>query len=92
MTVFTIVPSAPPQPGRPVRDRPVGRQGALLEQLARELNVPAETFLDEPPDGDAGELFALVRHWLAIGDSQARRRVLSLARQEAERSGYSECA
>ncbi len=64
----------------------------MLEQLARELNVPAETFLDEPPDGDAGELFALVWHWLAIGDSQARRRVLSLARQEAERSGYSEVA
>lgn len=59
---------------------------------SRALNVPVETFLDEPPDSDAGELFALVRHWLAIGDSQARRRVLSLARQEAERSGYSECA
>ena len=64
----------------------------MLETLAGTLNVPAETFLDEPPDGEAGELFALVRHWLAIGDGQGRRRVLSVARQEAERSGYSECA
>jgi hypothetical protein len=96
MTLFTIVPPAQPMPSRPAsrpaRDRLGGRQAALLAQLARELNIPLETFLDEPPDGDAGELFALVRHWLAIGDSQARRRVLSLARQEAERSGYSECA
>ncbi|MCJ2048348.1 hypothetical protein [Methylobacterium sp. J-070] len=74
------------------RDRLAGRHGALLEHLARALDMPAETFLDAPPDGEAGELFALVRHWLAIGDGQARRRVLSLARQEAERSGYSACA
>ena len=92
MTSFTIVPPAQPRPRRAARDRLAGRHGALLGQLAVALQVPAETFLDEPPDGEAGELFALVRHWLAISDGQGRRRVLSLARQEAERSGYSECA
>lgn len=92
MTLFTIVPPAQPLPSRPAQEHLAGRYGHLIERLARELNVPAATFLEEPPDGDAGELFALVRHWLAIGDSQARRRVLSLARQEAERAGYSECA
>ena len=92
MTLLTIVPPAQPLPSRPARERLAGRHGALLEQLARTLDVPAEHFLDAPPDGEAGELFALVRHWLAIGDSQGRRRVLSLARQEADRSGYSECA
>jgi hypothetical protein len=92
MTLLKIVHPVPPPPSSPAREPLTGRHGALLERLARELNVPAETFLDEPPDGDAGELCALVRHWLAIGDSQGRRRVLSLARQEAERSGYSECA
>jgi transcriptional regulator with XRE-family HTH domain len=68
------------------------RHNAALKRLARALNVPAETFLGEPPEGVAGELFVLVRHWLAIEDSQGRRRVLSAARQEAERSGYKECA
>jgi hypothetical protein len=70
----------------------------MLERLARELDLPVEAFFTEAapdPDGldaDAGELLALVRHWLAIGDGQARRRVLSLARQEAERSGLRVCA
>ena len=92
MTLLTIVPPAQPQSSRPARERLDGRHGALLGKLAGALDVPVETFLDEAPDGEAGELFALVRHWLAIGDSQGRRRVLSAARQEVERSGYSECA
>ena len=92
MTSLTIVPPAQLRPSRPAREHLAGRHGPLLETLAGALNVPAETFLDEPPDGEAGELFALVQHWLAIGDGQGRRRVLSLARQEAERSGYSACA
>lgn len=92
MTLLTIVPTAQPLPSQAAPDQLVGRHGALLMRLARELSVPPETFLSEPPDGEAGELCALVRHWLAIGDSQARRRVLSLARQEAERSGYGACA
>jgi hypothetical protein len=69
----------------------------MLERLARELDLPVEAFFtDADPgaalDGEAGELLALVRHWLAIGDGQARRRVLSLARQEAERSSLRVCA
>lgn len=72
----------------------------MLERLARELDLPVETFLPaaasrdaaQPLDADASELLALVRHWLAIDDGQARRRVLSLARQEAERSGLRVCA
>jgi hypothetical protein len=92
MTLLTIVPPAQPQPDRSARERRAGRHSALLVQLARMLDVPAETFLDTPPDGEAGELCALVHHWLAIGDGQARRRVLSLARQEADRAGYRECA
>jgi hypothetical protein len=92
MTLLTIVPPAQPQPDRSARERLAGCHGARLAQLARMLDVPVETFLDTPPDAEAGELCALVRHWLAIGDGQARRRVLSLARQEAERAGYRECA
>jgi|GEM_PF-3048488 len=70
----------------------------MLERLARELDIPVEAFSPgaespgEPLDPDAGELLTLVRHWLAIDDGQARRRVLSLARQEAERSGLRVCA
>ncbi|SDN42934.1 hypothetical protein SAMN05216360_108111 [Methylobacterium phyllostachyos] len=70
----------------------------MLERLARELDLPVEAFFtDATPDTasldtDAGELLTLVRHWLAIDDGQARRRVLSLARQEAERSGLRACA
>jgi hypothetical protein len=56
------------------------------------LNVPAETFLGEPPEDVAGELFTLVRHGLAIEDGQGRRRVLSAARQDAGRSGGRDCA
>lgn len=79
-----------------------GSRGTLHEGLARELDVPVEAFFtdaardaDAPGtalDADASELLALVRHWLAIGDGQARRRVLSLARQEAERAGFRVCA
>ena len=98
MTQLTIVTPARPQPGRSARQRPLGRRSALLERLARELDLPVEAFLPgaespgAPPDPEAGELLALVRHWLAIEDGQARRRVLSLARQEAERAGLRACA
>ncbi len=70
----------------------------MLERLARELDLPVEAFSPDaespgaPPDPEAAELLALVRHWLAIDDGQARRRVLSLARQEAERAGLRVCA
>ena len=102
MTQFTLVASAQPLPAgrarKPATAHRSGRRSALLERLARELDLPVEAFFtDAVPDPDAldaeaGELLALVRHWLAIGDGQARRRVLSLARQEAERSGLRVCA
>ncbi len=59
-----------------------------LKRLVRECDASAEAFLDELREGDAGELLALVHHWLAIEDGQGRRRVLSLARQEAGRVRY----
>lgn len=63
-----------------------------LKRLVRERNVSAEAFLDELREGDVGELLDLVHHWLAIEDGQGRRRVLSLARQEAGRVRYRDCA
>ncbi|MCJ2072884.1 hypothetical protein MKK75_29515 [Methylobacterium sp. J-030] len=115
MTQFTLVAPAQPLPAGSARKRGSahrsanlpGSRSAMLERLARELDLPVEAFLTEAdPDTDspgaapvaeagdllALELVALVRHWLAIGDGQARRRVLSLARQEAERSGLRVCA
>jgi hypothetical protein len=101
MTQFTLVAPAQPLPAGHARKRAAalrrGSRSATLERLARELDLPVEAFFteaipDAALDADAGELLALVRHWLAIGDGQARRRVLSLARQEAERSGFRACA
>lgn len=60
---------------------------ATLKKLACELNVPVEAFFREPAENEAEDLLALVRLWSAIPDSQGRHRVLSVARQEAERSG-----
>ncbi|WP_070999099.1 hypothetical protein [Methylobacterium sp. C1] len=59
---------------------------ATLKQLARELNVPVEAFLRAPAEGEAGDLLTLVRLWSSIPDTEGRRRVLSVARQEAEQS------
>jgi hypothetical protein len=101
MTQFTLVAPAQPLPAGSARKHAIanrsGSRSTMLERLARELDLPAEAFFTEAASGagspdaaldaDAGELLALVRHWLAIGDGQARRSVLSLARQEAERSG-----
>lgn len=69
---------------------PVDHHAATLGRLAAELNMPVEAFLSDLPDGDAGELLTLMRLWSAIEDGQGRRRVLSLARVEAERAGYGE--
>jgi hypothetical protein len=68
------------------------RDATTLPHLAGELNVPVEALLEEATEGEAGELLALLSHWLAIKGSQGRRRVLSVARQEAGQSGYKECA
>jgi hypothetical protein len=92
MNPLSLVSASPVRPGPAARQQLGDRHAALLTRLARDLDIPPETFLDASSDGAAGELYALVRHWLAIGDGQGRRRVLSVARQEAERAGYSECA
>lgn len=59
---------------------------ATLKQLALELNVPVEAFLGAAAESEVEDLLTLVRLWSAIPDSQGRRRVLSVARQEAARS------
>ena len=63
-------------------------RAATLNRLARALDVPVEEFLDEPSDSDASDFIALVQLWSEIEDREGRRRVLSVARQEAERGGY----
>ncbi|MFC6027408.1 hypothetical protein ACLBXJ_28255 [Methylobacterium mesophilicum] len=65
---------------------------SALERVARALDVPVSEFLNERPADDADDLLALLRLWSEIEDSQGRRRVLSMARQEAERGGYKGCA
>lgn len=65
---------------------PLNRHAAALKQIADELNLPVEAFLDEPLGSEAADILALVRFWSAIHDGQGRRRVLSVARQEAERA------
>ncbi|MGU3341640.1 hypothetical protein ACLBXJ_26890 [Methylobacterium mesophilicum] len=65
---------------------------SALERVARALNVPVSGFLSERPADDADDVLALLRLWSEIEDSQGRRRVLSMARQEAERGGYKGCA
>lgn len=65
---------------------------ATLKQLAHELNVPVEAFLRAPAEGEVGDILTLVRLWSAIPDTQGRRRVLSVARQEADRSEGKELA
>lgn len=62
-------------------------RAATLKQIADVLNIPAEVLLGEPSGSEADDLLTLVGFWSAIQDGQGRRRVLSVARQEAERDG-----
>ena len=88
------------QPAAPVRalqamdtlDPNLTGQASALERIARALNVSVAEFLNERPADEADDLLALVLLWSEIEDSQGRRRVLSTARQEAERGGYKGCA
>ncbi len=57
---------------------------ATLKQLAESSTPPVEAF-SKRQRGEAGDLLTLVRLWSSIPDTQGRRRVLSVARQEAER-------
>jgi hypothetical protein len=92
MDIFATLPSARTVPCAANDKHPADCHTATLKRLADELNVPPEIFSSDACEGDAGELLALVRHWLAIQDSPGRRRVFSIARQEAERGGYRDCA
>ncbi|MER2198415.1 hypothetical protein [Methylobacterium brachiatum] len=67
---------------------PPARHAAALNRLSRALDVPVEEFRDEPSDSDVSNLLALVQLWSEIEDREGRSRVLSVARQEAERGGY----
>jgi hypothetical protein len=60
-------------------------RAAALKQIADVLNIPVEVLLGEPSGSEADDLLTLVGLWSAIQDGQGRRRVLSVARQEAER-------
>ena len=71
---------------------PVASPAATLKRLADELDVPVDVFRSAIPESETGGLLTLVRCWLAIKEGQGRRRVLSLARQEAERAGYKDGA
>ena len=60
----------------------------LLGRVAEALGLPVEAFYSDAP-GEAGELLTLMRLWAAIEDKQARQRILTIARQEFERSSSS---
>ena len=64
---------------------------SALERVARALNVLVSDFLSGRPADDADDLLALLRFWSEIEDDQGRSRVLDIARQAAERSGYKDC-
>ncbi|KNY21611.1 hypothetical protein [Methylobacterium sp. ARG-1] len=68
-------------------ESPHHRRLATLKQLALELQMPVEAFLNDQPEGEVGDLLTLMRLWVAIKDSPGRRRVISVARQEVARTG-----
>jgi hypothetical protein len=57
----------------------------LLVRVAEALGLPVEAFYSDAP-GEAGELLTLMRMWAAIEDKQVRQRILTVVRQEFERS------
>lgn len=61
-----------------------------LKAIAHALNVEPEALFDGTLESETSEAATLMRLWLRIGDIQGRKRVLSVARHEAERSGYQE--
>lgn len=58
----------------------------LLHRVSETLGLSVDAFYHDAP-GEAGELLTLMRLWAAIEDKQARQRILTVARQEFERSG-----
>lgn len=61
------------------------RSRSLLMRVSEALGLPLEAFYSDAP-GEAGELLTLMRLWSAIEDKQARQRILTIAKQEFERS------
>ncbi|MCJ2074100.1 hypothetical protein MKK68_00285 [Methylobacterium sp. E-016] len=70
--------------------RMVEIENPQLQAIARALNVKPETLFAEATEDEVSEAATLIRLWLRITDPQGRRRVLSVARQEAEISSYQE--
>lgn len=70
---------------KPILD---ARSRTLLLRVSEALGLPPEAFYSDAP-GEAGELLALMRLWSAIEDKQARQRILTITRQEFERSASS---
>ena len=62
------------------------RAAVSLQGIARALNVSLDIFYEKPPSGATDDFLTLARLWSEIDGDQARRRVLNLARVEAERS------
>lgn len=69
-------------------DPTISRNAPALKRLAHALDVPVERFLSEPHANEVGDLLNLMRLWSQIEDNQGRRRVLNVARQEAERGSH----
>lgn len=67
-----------------------GQHAARLTEIARVLGTAVETFSEEPPDEAGDDVLTLLWLWSAIEDGQGRRRVVNLARQEAQRSRQAE--
>lgn len=61
----------------------------LLDAIAAALGVPVEDFFANSTGSESENVLDLLRAWVAIGNAQGQRRVLSLAQHEAERSSAS---
>ncbi|MCJ2023661.1 hypothetical protein [Methylobacterium sp. J-067] len=58
----------------------------LLDAIAAALGVPVEDFFANSTGSESENVLNLLKAWVAIGNAQGQRRVLSLAQHEAERS------
>lgn len=61
---------------------------ANLRRIADALGRPIESFYQSSLVGEEAERLELLLLWDRISNSQGRRRLLSLARKEAEREGH----
>ncbi|MCJ2110016.1 hypothetical protein MKK64_02125 [Methylobacterium sp. E-025] len=61
-----------------------------LQAIARALNMLPEILFEGTVESETTEAATSMRLWLQISDTQGRKRVLSVACQEAELCGYRE--